>query len=42
MLTKEKFIHLYTNNIQVDWTPIEPIIKKHKNWKKSILYHKKI
>jgi hypothetical protein len=27
MLTKEKNIHLYTNNIQVDWTPIEPIIK---------------
>jgi len=27
MLTKEKFIHLYTNNIQVDWTPIESIIK---------------
>jgi ssDNA-specific exonuclease RecJ len=23
MSTKEKFIHLYTNNIQVDWTPIE-------------------
>jgi hypothetical protein len=21
------FIHLYTNNIQVDWTPIEPIVK---------------
>jgi hypothetical protein len=27
MLTKETFIHFYTNNIQVDWTPIEPIIK---------------
>jgi hypothetical protein len=28
MLTKEKFTHLYTNNIKPNWTPIEPIIKK--------------
>jgi hypothetical protein len=27
MLVKEKSIDLYTNNIQLDWTPIEPIIK---------------
>jgi hypothetical protein len=41
MLTKEKFIHLYTNNIQVDWTPIESIIKNIRIEKNSILYHNK-
>jgi hypothetical protein len=27
ILIQEKSIHLYTNNIQLDWTLIEPIIK---------------
>jgi hypothetical protein len=27
MLTSKKSTHLYTNNIQPNWTPIEPIIK---------------
>jgi hypothetical protein len=27
MLTREMSTHLYTNNIQPNWTPIEPIIK---------------
>ncbi len=26
-LAREKSTHLYTNNIQPNWTPIEPIIK---------------
>ncbi len=27
ILVEENSIHLHTNNIQLDWTPIEPIIK---------------
>jgi hypothetical protein len=27
MLARKKSTHLYTNNIQPNWTPIEPIIK---------------
>jgi hypothetical protein len=27
MLTREKSIRLYINNIQIDWTPSEQIIK---------------
>jgi hypothetical protein len=27
ILIREDSIYLYTNNIQLDWTPIEPIIK---------------
>jgi hypothetical protein len=27
MLTREKSIHLYIKNIQIDWTPSEQMIK---------------
>jgi hypothetical protein len=36
MLDRKKFTHLYTNNIQPNWTPIEPIIKNIRIGKKSI------
>ncbi len=33
MLAKEKSTHLYTNNIQSNWTPIKSIIKDTKTSK---------
>jgi hypothetical protein len=41
MLAKKKSTHLYTNNIKPNWTPIEPIIKNIKKWKKSISSYNK-
>jgi hypothetical protein len=41
MLAREKSTHLYTNNIQPNWTPIEPIIKNIRIGKKSISYYNK-
>jgi len=41
VLTREKSTHFYIDNIQPNWTPIEPIIKDIRINKNNISYYNK-